>query len=140
MNKAFQLIDHTADIGIRAFGRNLPEAFSNAAKGMFSLIIDIRKVHGSTKIEIVVIAEDQSGLLVEWLNELLFWFDSEQMLFKKFIISELGETTLKAECWGEKVDRSRHQLKKGIKAATYHMLKVQKTPKGEYEVDVILDI
>lgn len=139
MQKAFETFDHTADIGIRAFGRDLPEAFSNAAKGMFSLITDLRKVRSSRKIEIEITAGDQSSLLMDWLNELLYHFDAEQLLLKKFAISELTDTALKAECWGEPVDRSRHQLKRGIKAATYHGLKIEPAKSG-FQIEVILDL
>jgi SHS2 domain-containing protein len=139
MTKTFQTLDHTSDIGLRAFGSDLPEAFSNAAKGMFTLIADLRQVRAPLKTEIVVNSGDISGLLVAWLNELLYLFDSEQRLFKKFDIRQLSETALKAECWGEKVDKSRHQLKRGIKAATYHRLKVEQTAQG-YQVEVILDV
>jgi SHS2 domain-containing protein len=140
MKKPFQTIDHTADIGIRAFGQDLPEVFSNAAKGMFSLITDPRKVRSSIMTRIEVSSGDQSGLLVEWLNELLYRFDAEQLLFKKFNITGLSNTELKADCWGEKVDQTRHYLKRGIKAATYHELKIEQTPNGQYTVTVILDI
>ena len=54
MQKAFETFDHTADIGIRAFGPDLPEAFCNAAKGMFSLITDLRKVRSSHKIGVEI--------------------------------------------------------------------------------------
>ena len=139
MNKSFETFDHTADIGIRAFGPDLPEAFCNAAKGMFSLITDLRKVRSSHKIGVEIAAGDRSSLLMDWLNELLYHFDAEQLLLKKFAISELTNTGLKAECWGEPVDRSRHQLKRGIKAATYHGLKIETAP-GGYQIEIILDL
>ena len=76
---------------------------------------------------------------MDWLNELLYHFDAEQLLLKKFAITELTDTALKAECWGEPVDRSRHQLKRGIKAATYHGLKIETAP-GGYQIEIILDL
>jgi SHS2 domain-containing protein len=76
MKKAFETFDHTADIGIRAFGSDLPEAFSNAAKAMFSLITDLRKVRSTHKIEIEIVVADRPSLLMDWLNELLYHFDA----------------------------------------------------------------
>ncbi len=140
MHKTFQIVDHTADIAVRASGRDLPATFCNAAKGMFSLITDLRKVRVSEKMVIDLTARDLPELLVEWLNELLFHFDSRQLLFKNFVITELKSTGLKAECWGEKVDKTRHELKRGIKAATFHRLKIGPAKFGLYEVTVILDI
>ena len=139
MSKPFQTIDHTADIGIRAFGEDLPEAFANAAKGMFSLITDLRKVRAEITFDLEVSAPQQSALLVEWLNELLYRFEVEHLLFRRFIISDLGATGLKAVAFGEKIDLRRHQLKRDIKAATYHGLKIESGQRG-YQIEVILDI
>ncbi|HSW58661.1 MAG TPA: archease [Dehalococcoidales bacterium] len=139
-NQPVQIIHHTADIGLRAFGRDLPEAFCQAARGMFSLITDLRKVRATEKIEIDIAAEDSAGLLVAWLNELLFYFDTRQWLVKKCDIREINDNRLKASIWGEKVDASRHRLKRGIKSATYHMLNIEFEANKGYSVSVILDI
>jgi SHS2 domain-containing protein len=138
MKKDFEIIDHTADIGLRAFGADLPEAFANAAGGMFSLITDLSPIQEVLFKDIEVKAPDREVLLAEWLNELLYYFDTEQILFKRFEIASLTDTEIRARCYGEKVDRSRHVLKTGIKSATYHMLKVEK--KERYQVEVLFDI
>ena len=78
------------------------------------------------------------SLLVAWLNELIYLFDVDNFLLKRFDISRLTETELKARAYGEKVDTSRHNLKLGIKAATYHMLKVENGKTNM--VQVIFDI
>ena len=140
MNKDFEVIEHTADIGIRAFGIDLAGAFVNAARGMFSLITDLDKINEAIYRDVEVTAPDRETLLVEWLNELIFLFDTEQLLFKRFYIGALTETGLKARCYGEKVDKSRHELKRGIKSATYHMLKVEQKTDYEYRVEVLFDI
>jgi len=138
MEKDFEIIEHTADIGIRAYGSDMNEAFVNAARAMFSLIADPDKVNMTLFRDIEVTAPDREILLVEWLNELIFIFDTEQLLFKKFDIMSLNDTGLIARCFGEKVDKSRHELKMGIKSVTYHMLKVEKNI--NYQVQVLLDI
>lgn len=134
----FEVIDHTADVGIVAYGKDLKEAFANAAFGMFSLIADLEKVRGSISREIDVQSTDQEALLVDWLNELLYLFDVEHIIFKRFEITALSQKKLKAKVYGEKIDTSRHQLKTAVKAATYHMLKIEKN-KG-VRVQLILDI
>lgn len=134
----FEVIDHTADVGIVAYGKDLKEAFANAAFGMFSLIADLEKVRGSISREIDVQSTDQEALLVDWLNELLYLFDVEHIIFKRFEITALSQKKLKAKVYGEKIDTSRHQLKTAVKAATYHMLKIEKN-KG-VRVQFILDI
>ena len=138
-NKDFVLLDHTADIGLIAFGRNLKETFANAAKGMFSIITDLRRVKAIERRNVSVTAVDREALLVNWLNELVYLFDTENILVRKSEITELGDTALKAFVYGEKVDLSRHPIKIGIKAVTYHMLKVEQRDSG-YRVRVIFDI
>ena len=135
----FEVFDHTADVGIIAYGEDLKEAFANAAYGMFSQIADLRKIKGQISEEIDVQSSDQEALLVDWLNELLYISDVEHIIFSKFEITELDKTSLQARVYGEKIDLSRHQLKTSVKAATYHMLKIETRDKGA-KVQFILDI
>ncbi len=126
MEKDFEIIDHTADVGIIAYGADISQAFANAARALFSLITELDNVAEALHRDIEVTAPDQESLLVEWLNELIYLFDVEHILFKRFDITQLNNTKLKARNYGEKVDRSKHKLKTGVKATTYHMLKVDR--------------
>jgi len=136
--KDFELIEHTADVGIMAYGADVKEAFANAARGMFSLIVEPGCVRETAHRDIEVTAPDEESLLVTWLNELIYLFDAENMLFSRFEITELGDTRLKARAYGEAVDDTRHRLKTGIKAATYHMVEVDRGKGGR--VRVLFDI
>ncbi len=138
MGKGFDIVDHTADVGIIAYGASLNQAFANAARGLFSIITDLDDVEEALQRDIEVSAPDQESLLVEWLNQLIYLFDVENILFKRFDIAQLDSTQLQARAYGEKVDSSRHKLKTGVKATTYHMLKVEKT--NGYQVQVLFDI
>ncbi|HEY42105.1 MAG TPA: archease [Dehalococcoidia bacterium] len=138
MVKDFELIEHTADVGIMAYGDDLKEAFANAARGMFSLIVEVGSVRETAHRDIEVTAPDEESLLVTWLNELIYLFDAENMLFSRFVIIELDTARLKARAYGEPVDNTRHRLKTGIKAATYHMVEVDRS-KG-CRVRVLFDI
>ncbi len=137
--KRFDIIDHTADTGIVAYGTDLKEAFANAAYAMFSLIADLGSVKEEACRKIAVEAADRESLVVAWLNELLYLFDVERIVFKRFDITELADTSLKAEGYGEEMDESRHNLRVGVKAATYHMLRVTKDS-GYYSIRVIFDV
>ena len=139
MEKGFKILDHTADIGIAAYGADIKELFINAATGLFSLMVDLNTVKEDTEREVKLTAEDEETLLVEWLNELIYIFEVEHLLFNRFQIDELNGNHVKARCFGEKVDQSRHRLEREVKAATYHMLKITKSDIG-YEVTVIFDI
>jgi SHS2 domain-containing protein len=140
MKKDFELISYTADIGIRARGTDLAQAYAAAARGMFSLITDLDKVNEVIHRDVAVSAPDKETLLVEWLNELIFLFDTEMLLFNRFHIGTLNDNSLQARCYGEKIDKNRHELKRGIKSATYHKLKVEKLADYEYQVQVLLDL
>jgi len=140
VGKDFEVINHTADVGVVAYGANLSQAFANAARALFSLITEPESVEETLSREIELRAPDEESLLVEWLNELIYLFDTENILFKRFEVSELGGGRLRARGYGEKVNRSRHQLKTGIKAATYHMLSVSQDEDDVYRVKVIFDI
>ena len=138
MEKEFEIVNHTADVGIIAYGTDIKQAFANAAKALFSLITELDDVEEGLYRDIALIAPDEESLLVRWLNELIYLFDVENIIFKRFDITLLNNTQLKARSYGEKVDSSKHKLKTGVKAATYHMLKVDKG--NGCKIQVLFDI
>lgn len=135
--KRYKFTEHTADIGLIAYGNTLPEAFGNAAYGMFSIIAELDNVRETESRRFEVSGNDPESLLFEWLNRLLYYFDVDMLLLKRFEVSILPENQLKAICYGEKYDPTRHHLKTGVKAATYHMLRVDSK---KNEVQVIFDV
>lgn len=134
----FSVIDHTADIGLVAYGENVEDIFINAAYGMFSLIGDLEKVTETMSREVFSEALNQEELLVTWLNELLYLSDAENLIFSRFEIVDLGQDHLKAIAYGEKVDPLRHNLKTQVKAATYHLLKLEAV--DGFKAQIILDV
>ncbi|MGQ9571561.1 MAG: archease [Thermodesulfovibrionales bacterium] len=152
--KKFEVIDISGDVGLKAFGESLKETFINAAIGMFSLITDLKDVEEKKEIYVSVESDTVEGLIVSWLNELIFFFDTYGFLGKKVKITEFNtyqpivgveqpvsqqEYKLRAFVSGEDFDPHRHESKLLIKAATYHMLKVEKK-NGGWEINVIFDI
>jgi SHS2 domain-containing protein len=135
--KRFELIEHTADMGLKACGRTLAEAFANAAYGMFSIIAGLDEVKDVESRRVEVSADDIEGLLFEWLNSLLYYFDVEGLIFRRFDVLEFDEKRLAADCFGEKYDPARHHVKLGVKSATYHMLEVDRE---KHCVQVIFDV
>jgi SHS2 domain-containing protein len=139
MKKAFEIIDHTADTGIIAYGADVKELFSNAALALFSLITDIESIEERLQHTLEIHSEDRDSLLVEWLNELIYLFDAEHFLFDRFEIDSLSPNQLRGTCYGESLDPLKHKIKMVVKAATYHMLKVDEDSNG-YKAQVIFDI
>ena len=139
IEKAFEITDHTADVGIIAYGADIKQLFSNAALALFSLITEPGSINEKLRRHVEIISEDKDSLLVEWLNELIYLFDAEHILFSRFDIERLTNDSLQASCYGENIDPLRHKIRIGVKAATYHMLKIDKDSNG-YRVQIIFDI
>ncbi|GAJ00371.1 unnamed protein product, partial [marine sediment metagenome] len=78
--KDFELIEHTADVGIIAYGDDTNQAFANAAKALFSLITELDSIDEVIYKDTELVAPDLETLLVEWLNELIYLFDAENIL------------------------------------------------------------
>lgn len=119
----YEEIEHTADVGIRAYGKTLDELFANAAEGMFSLIADRETVRPVGEVEIRLTADDLPGLLLRWLSELLFIHETQSFLFSSFDV-RVEDTSLVAKARGETIDKARHELRLAVKAVTRHGLSV----------------
>jgi len=132
----YEEIEHTADVGIRAYGSSLDELFATAAEGMFSLIADLDSVKEVGEIEVRLEAEDIPTLLLRWLSELLFTHETQHLLLASFDVQVEG-TSLRGRARGEAIDKKRHELKLVIKAVTRHRLIVD-PQKGIAEI--IFDI
>lgn len=137
--KKYEIFDHTADMGVRVFGRSVEEVFVNAAYALFDQWTDLRKVRKQISQEISVQGSDREDLLIRWLGELLFLGESRGFLFKEFTIRRLDSTSLKAVARGEIFDPSRHRFKTEIKAVTYHQAELKERD-GRWEGRVIFDV
>lgn len=141
--EGFEFLEHTADAYIAAYGKDLAEAFENAARAMFEVMTDVKNVKSKTEDSVEVAEEDEYALLYSWLEALLVKFDTEGFLCSKFRILSItessGNLSLKAKVWGEKFDAKKHLQKVGVKAVTYHRMEINKKPSGVI-VKFILDI
>lgn len=135
----YEVFDHTADVGIHAYGKTLSELFIHMAQGMESLLVPPEQVRVAVSREIVVEGHDTLSLLIAWLNELIFLFDTEYLLFRDFEHFALGETSLSAHASGEVYDNARHELSCAIKAATWHEAAIMDTAEG-YIARIIFDL
>ena len=122
MNR-FEELDHTADVGIRAYGTTLDELFANAAAGMFSLITDLETVTPVGEYAVKVAAKDLKSLLLDFLSELLYIHETQKVLLCEFD-ANVREFAVDARVRGERIDRDRHNLKLNVKAVTYHAMEI----------------
>jgi SHS2 domain-containing protein len=139
----FRFLEHTADVYIAAYGKNLKEAFENAAAAMFETMTNLNQITPTKKDTVHTTARDEQALLYNWLEALLIKFDTTGMLCSKFKIHSLAQTrghlALNATVWGEPFNPQKHLQKVGVKAITYHQMQIAKRP-NQVEVRFILDI
>lgn len=145
----FEPLDISGDAGIRAFGSSLQDLFANAAIGMYSLMTDLGRVEETEKLSVTVGGLSLEGLLVAWLNELVFRFDAYGYIGRIIVITDFSpaedalagaeDFSLTASLAGETFEPTRHEGRLLIKAATYHDLRVVKK-EGQWTADIIFDI
>ena len=137
--KRYEFFNHTADVGIRVFGKSLAELFENAGFALFDIITDIAKVREREMRCITISRESIDELLVEWLNSLLYLNATELLLCSKFLIQEIAQQSLTGEALGEIFQDHRHVIKTEVKAVTYHGLNVHQD-NGLWKATVVLDV
>lgn len=135
----YEHLDVSGDAGVRATGKTLEEAFASAALGMYSLVTDLRSVREEKSIRVEVKSYSREELLVGWLNELVFQFDTYGFVGKRVQIKSLEEDRIVATVTGEEFDPQRHAGNLLIKAATYHGLRFERRD-GEWLLEVLFDI
>jgi SHS2 domain-containing protein len=140
--KRYEYIEHTGDIGIRAYGDSLEELFINAAQGLLEAIADLSTIGTTAQIEIEVSAESLEELMVAWLDELNFRHEVEEVFFRQVEIQEISENPCRvaAVAYGELVDFAKHVVYTEIKSITYHQLIVEKIPDNRWVAQVIFDL
>ena len=135
----YEPLSHTGDLGMLVYGRDLPELFAHAAWAMFDLMSDATTIRPQHTVTLSVSAADLEDLLVRWLGELLYLYDTQRFLCCTFTFTLLEPTHLIATVAGETLDPSRHPIDTEIKAVTYHQIAVEQV--GEHwQARVIFDL
>ncbi len=136
--KNYEYFDVTADIGFKAYGNDLNEAFENASVAMFNIITDTANVRPTKEFKFEIDSEDEVSLLYDYLEELLFYHEVEFMLFSEFHVEIDDNLHLEARILGEEIDWQKHERKTEIKAITFHKMDVRKT--DHVELQAIVDL
>lgn len=135
----FELLEHPADIGFRARGTTLEELFSSCARALVSIILDPSAIRPIESIAIPGVGGGLESLLVNWLNEVLYYVDGRRLALAEFTVSLVTETHVECVARGEPRDYERHSARVDVKAVTYHQLNVEQTADG-WVADVYVDI
>ena len=137
----FELTEHTADVGLHAWAPDEAGVFEQAGLGLVSLVCD--PVTVAARETYTIVADAPAGgldsLLVAFLNELLYRIETDAIVFNRFAIADLTETSLVARAAGEPLEPERHRAHLGVKAATYHGLSLARGQRG-WEARVVLDV
>ena len=136
--KNFEYFDVTADIGFKAYGKNLNNAFENAGLAIFNIISDTNDINPTNEISFEIASEDEVSLLYDYLEELLFYHEVEFMLFSEFHVEIDENLNLKAIIKGEPINWDKHERKTEIKAITFHKMHVEKSE--VVELQAIVDL
>ncbi len=135
----YEVFEHTADLGLRVRAVDLNSLFADAGRGLFAMIVEnLDDVRPDREVTFHIQGQDLEYLFFDWLNELLFTFDTNHLLLSSFK-AEVREKGLAAAAKGEALDPKRHRLDHEVKAITYHGLKVKQTP-DSWLAEVIVDI
>jgi len=137
---AWEHFEHRADIGVRGIGRDMAEAFAQAALAMTAIITDPGGVHPKHSVRLACSDADPELLFVDWLNQVIFEMATRGMLFSRFDVRIGGNGELQAEIRGEAVDRARHAPAVEIKGATFTELSVQQQPDGRWVAQCVVDV
>ncbi len=134
--KRFEIVDHTADWALKVYGRSFSELLQNAAEGMNNLMVtNLQTIPQNEERHFSLEADDAESLLVEWLNELAYWAEMEQLIFVHIQLQHVTSESLTATVRGGRAP----ELEKHIKAVTYHNLEITRKSDG-LEATVVFDV
>jgi SHS2 domain-containing protein len=139
---SFEILEHPADIGFSFQGETLAEAFRQAARALLFMqggTEALHSLHSTERVSIEVEGADLLEVLYNWLSEILFFFDSEQLLLGEFHFERLNEHGAKASVGGQKFDQEKFETPYYVKAITYHEMKLEKN-EGGWNGRVFVDI
>lgn len=128
LERGFKFHEHPADITIECWAPSLAEAFEEAARATFEVILDTTTVASSENVELSVRGIDLEELLVEWIGSLIALIDINDHFYSKFEVDEISHESdgymLKGRAFGERIDFDRHITRTEVKAMTYADMKI----------------
>ena len=139
---AYRFIEHTADMGVEIEATSFESLLSEGLLALTDTLTEVGEVRAEVERQVELMAPSREDLLVDWLNELVYLFETESVLFRfgeLGVEEESGGWRLRGTLRGERYDPDRHRIKRLIKAVTYHQLRVSSSSRG-WQARVIFDI
>lgn len=134
----YRQVEHTADVKVEIYGRDLGELFSNACFCIFDVMLDSNRIRGQNSAPVSLESRELPELFMDWLRELLFHFSTRSFAVAGVAVADVDERHINATLFGEPFDLERHGLKVELKAPTYHQFSIEKSPDG-YRATVVFD-
>jgi SHS2 domain-containing protein len=135
----FEILEHPADVGFRAWANSLEGVFGNCAQALISIILDPSEITPTQCWDLKAEGSDLESLLVNWLNEVLYYVDTRRIAFDSFAITITESFHLSCEATGEERTPAKHPVRVSVKAVTYHQLRLSKTGEG-WVAEVFVDV
>ena len=135
----YRLTRRQSELAVRVTGNTQVDLFANSAFALFDVMADVDKIEVKERINLEVEGTDRDDLMVNWMRELLYLYQSSGYLLKEFNIREVRDTIVKAEVCGEKIDPDRHEIKQEIAAVAFDKSRMQKTG-NQWIAQVIFEI
>ncbi|HEY7391379.1 MAG TPA: archease [Bryobacteraceae bacterium] len=135
----YEILEHAADIGFRAYAHSLPELFASAAEALVGIAMEIETIEPHDTYPLTAEGESREALLVNWLSEVLYYLDGRQLAMRSFRVKELTSDRVSGEAAGEHRDSARQPAKLVVKGVTYHQLKIAHDERGWF-CEVYLDV
>lgn len=137
--KNYRITTHQNELAVRIVGNSQADLFANSGLALFDVMADIDKINAAERLSLEVEGSDRDDLMVNWIRELLYLYQSSGYLLKEFKINEVKDTLVKAEVAGEKIDPDRHEIKQEIATVAFHKSRMQKTG-NQWIAQVIFEI
>ncbi|MBI2179638.1 MAG: archease [Deltaproteobacteria bacterium] len=125
--KKYRVTTRQSELAVKVMGGSQADLFANSAFALFDVMVDPDKIEIKERLPLEVEGADRDDLLVNWMRELLYFYQGSGYLLKEFVIREVKDTSVKAEVCGEKIDPDRHEIKQEIAAVAYHQSRMTKT-------------
>jgi len=140
---SYEFLEHTADVKFTASGDSLEEVLSSAGEALMATMLDPSTVREGKEVELEAEGDDLEELLFSWLEEVVFLFSAEALVFRKFEVEKVEKTDegycARGRGIGERADPGRHRFETEVKAVSYHQMEVKQVDSG-WEATVILDV
>ena len=139
MASHFELLEHTSDIGVLARGETREEALIAASQGLTSILVNLAGFKAVEERFFRATGSDEAAQIVNWLNEIVFFFDTDGIVFVEFHIDSWTAGEIVGSALGERFDIDRHEFRTAVKAATYHQIQSHQTSQG-WEIRIFVDV